>query len=230
MVEIVIDYARARERHPEVVAAMMQSFETKLRRAKLPAPSPHEVTWLYDYASGPKGGQRGPLAGLYVSLVAKLGKRYESHPFHEPRKPTALHLVPEEIITQRTERFDPRRIPHICEFEMINMGGVKESHLAVGGYERPDGRIRILEIDFKRASKRDIECPGLLTMADGHVLWAGGLSDTAQQRFDATEEGGEFTFNRQTYRKLTAQEVRDHVENKVLRMDAIDGGYMRNPT
>lgn len=230
MVEIIIDYARAKERHPEVVAAMMQSFETKLRRAKLPAPSPQDVTWLYDYASGPKGGQRGPLAGLYVSLVAKLGKRYEMHPFSEPRKPTALHLIPEEIIAQRTERFDPRGIPHICEFEMISMGGAKDRHLAVGGYERPDGRIRILEIDFTQASKRDIVCPGLLTMNDDHVLWAGVLSETAQERFDATEEGGEFTYKRKTYRKLTAQEVRDHVENKVLRMDAIDGGYRRKPT
>ena len=218
MAKIIIDHDRARTRHSEVVEEMLKAFARKMRRSKLQSPRPEDITWAYDYGVRLDSRKRGSLEGISVSLVAQLGRRCERHPMFKPGQPTPMHLIPEEIVAQRTAQLDPRRIPHICEFEMVGLNGRQERHLALGGYEHPDGRIRVLAASFQAAAKRDVAHPTILKLYPKVVSIPGVLAQTAQARYEAAEEGGEFTFERKTYRKLTAEEVRHHVEDKVLEL------------
>ncbi|EPX83877.1 hypothetical protein Salmuc_01652 [Salipiger mucosus DSM 16094] len=84
--------------------------------------------------------------------------------------------------------------------------------LATSGYRDRDGRVFIHFVTVgDRLDERGRATEILHEISDDDAVWSGGLTGTAQERFDATPEGGVFGYRNKPLTRLTSSEITDLV-------------------
>ena len=207
-----INYARARDRHPHLAAKMMRTMRSKHRQAGLPYPEPEDLNWYYEY-SAPFGG-----GGIHVCLTASLGRRIQYQNLVPPGEGMPRAQLPPEVqAALQPKNLDPQRIPHHCGFKLVTPNDGTQSCLALGGYRDPHGATNILYVTEAMAREHESPLPLIVVVSGNCAAWGGGLKRLAQDRFDACEEGGIFTYDRRRFTKMTAAEIQELVQDRTLR-------------
>lgn len=112
-----------------------------------------------------------------------------------------------------TEVVTEENTPHVCKCVLTLPKGNKEV-LVVSGYFK--GKER--EENFlcqEIGDQTDVEIsPSLYTLDNNKMLWAGRLRDRAFKSYNQAEQGSTFRYRNAKMVKMTAEQIKQRVENK----------------
>ncbi|MCE6959293.1 hypothetical protein LAZ40_09530 [Cereibacter sphaeroides] len=192
---------------PDAVRLALADLNRKLRRRGEPAVAAVDCDWSYSWCIGfgfePEPGR----SNIGANLVASYGRLSGRSRLSEPGKTLRLDRIPPEIDAARNPpRVTPENTAHIAAVPMMpNPAGEVRTLLVTGGY-RKDGEFLLIG-----AVTGDPVGPPASHFV--HVLtphgarFVGGLVATARERYDATPEGGTFTWRNKRLRRLTREAI-----------------------
>ena len=210
----VIDYERARDRHPELAARALEELSEKSERNNRGPLNLNEVVWSYYWAVGIKGPNLtdDTLDRCFVTLCAKAPMLSTSFPLSDKDgKPTPRDLLPIEVIEthERLERVATEEgTPHITSFDTIDAGKNTKA-LVIAGARDNKG----LDVLFaKIVGKPEMSLPQIYESKDGGGLnFKGYPRKTFRERLMDAEEGDQFSYMNKRYTRLTEEEICDLV-------------------
>jgi len=214
LMRALIDYKRARVRHPELAAKALEELTRKSERLSRGPLILNDVVWAYDWAVGFKGPNLSgdTLDRCFVTLGAKATRLSVSSPIGEgDGKPTPRDLLPIEVVETllRLERVATEKdTPHITSFDTIDAGKNTKALVTAGARDNKG-----LDVVFvKIAGRPELSLPQIYESKDGGGLnFKGYPVKTFRERLLETGEGASFSYMRKQYTRLTESEIYDLV-------------------
>lgn len=210
----VIDYERARRRHPELAAKALDELDLKSKRNNRGPLKLDEVVWTYDWAVAVKGSNLSgdTLDRCFVTLGAKAPKLSVSFRLGEDNgKPTPKELLPVEVVSthERLERAATEQdTPHITSFETIDAGKNAKALVIAGARDSKGLNVLFATI----VGKPEMSLPQIYESKDGGGLnFKGYPRKTFRERLLETAEGASFSYMKKQYTRLSENEICDLV-------------------
>lgn len=230
----IIDYARAKKRHPQIAAALLLDMNRKIRKAKQPVPDPSGMQWFYSWAvripcatglsitsAMQSPVTTDPLDNCFISLELAHGNRSSIQNIVGSgmlSQVVARADIPQEIADLYAPKpgVDPASYPHIAQFKLTSLNDKQTDQLATGGY-RTNKETFIHNVGVGDGLDQDgTAFETLLSIKGDHAVWSGALVGTAYDRYEATAEGGTFRYRNKTLHRLTSTEVLSIVSGKTF--------------
>lgn len=210
-----LTYDEARAHYPELVAQALKSMTNKFRRAKKERPSPDEMLWELQWASGTPEA-RPPLAKVSVSLHCSHERRRTIIRFADAASDdnSGAHL-PYHVQAYYKGSVDPAKMRHAATFQIRNPNGSVDTAIATGGYSS-NGAIAIHYLIVGEPWVDGLQDEELIEIRGNRAAFEGGLKDLARERYEAAGEGGDFSFGSKTMHRLTFKEIQPHVQGKTF--------------
>ena len=241
--QTTVSLETVQERHPELSQALIDDMERKLKKAMVPMPDLADYEWAYDWSvainsasmqdllSGTVQASQKPepLDNCHVGLSLTHGKLVSfdaltkddhGRTARTPRANMPPEIVDYYLAASRNGEVTLADYPHIAQFNLLKPKGI-EICLATGGYRSSKGtRIHFVAVGDKlRPTGRAFEVLLDLDPTEDVAIWAGGLVPKARERYDATPEGGIFTYRQAKFTRLTQREVKYLIGGKTLKLE-----------
>lgn len=201
--QVTVDLRSAAEHAPEAVADALSELNRKLRRQGGPV-SCEDCVWTYSYSLGFRQGlDRGH--DVRASLVASFGRSTGRAPLGQGETLRSEAIPPEIAAAIDPPLVTPENTEHILR-TMFRTAMHGEVGLLVTGAYRKGDEIFFLGLTEEQPVM-DRTCPSVYAGCVGALRLAGGLTRTAQERYDTTPEGGCFQHGRSTLHRLTSREI-----------------------